>query len=149
VAGGDSRRRALRRETSSLISGRSGRPRSDPGRPLTIRVQREAGHALVTVAGEIDIATVAQLEEQLSALADSGRPLVADLGQVSFIDAAGLRALGRAAKQAAAHSARMHVVCGRPQILRLFELTGLDDRVSVTHTLADALESLHEDPGPG
>jgi anti-sigma B factor antagonist len=148
VAGGDSRRRALRRETSSLISGRSGRPRSDPGRPLTIRVQREAGHALVTVAGEIDIATVAQLEEQLSALADSGRPLVADLGQVSFIDAAGLRALGRAAKQAAAHSVRMHVVCGRPQILRLFELTGLDDRVSVTRTLTDALESLHEDPGP-
>jgi anti-sigma B factor antagonist len=148
VAGGDSRRRALRRETSSLISGRSGRPWSDPGRPLTIRVQREAGHALVTVAGEIDIATVAQLEEQLSALAGSGRPLVADLGQVSFIDAAGLRALGRAAKQAAAHSGRMHVVCGRPQILRLFELTGLDDRVSVTHTLADALESLYEDPGP-
>jgi anti-sigma B factor antagonist len=147
VAGGDSRRRALRRETSSLISGRSGRPRSDPGRPLTIRVQREAGHALVTVAGEIDIATVAQLEEQLSALADSGRPLVADLGQVSFIDAAGLRALGRAAKQAAAHSVRMHVVCGRPQILRLFELTGLDNRVSVTRTLADALESLHKDPG--
>jgi anti-sigma B factor antagonist len=148
VAGGDSRRRALRRETSSLISGRSGRPRSDPGRPLTIRVQREPGHALVTVAGEIDIATVAQLEEQLSALADSGRPLVADLGQVSFIDAAGLRVLGRAAKQAAAHSVRMHVVCRRPQILRLFELTGLDDRVSVTRTLADALESLHEDPGP-
>jgi anti-sigma B factor antagonist len=149
VAGGDSRRRALRRETSSLISGRGGRQRSAPGRPLTIRVQREAGHALVTVAGEIDIATVAQLEEQLSALAGSGRPLVADLGQVSFIDAAGLRALGRAAKQAAAHSGKMHVVCGRPQILRLFELTGLDDRVCVTHTLADALESLHEDPGPG
>ena len=145
MAGGDSRRRALRRETSSLISGRA---RSAPGRPLTIRVQREPGHALVTVAGEIDIATVAQLEEQLSALAGSGRPLVADLGQVSFIDAAGLRALGRAAKQAAAHSTRMHVVCGRPQILRLFELTGLDDRVSVTRTLADALESLHEDPGP-
>jgi anti-sigma B factor antagonist len=148
VAGGDSRRHALRRETSSLISGRSGRQRPAPGRPLTIRVQREAGHALVTVAGEIDIATVGQLEEQLSALADGERPLVADLGQVSFIDAAGLRALGRAAKQAAAHSGKMHVVCGRPQILRLFELTGLDDRVSVTHTLADALESLHEDPDP-
>jgi len=94
------------------------------------------------------IATVAQLGRQGSALAGRGRPLVADLGQVSFMDAAGLRGLGRAAKQAAAHSGKMHVVCGRPQILRLFQLTGLDDRVSVTHTLADALESLHEGPDP-
>ncbi len=148
MASGDSRRRALRREPSALIPGRGGRQRSAPGQALTIRVQREAGHALVTVAGEIDIATVNQLEEKLSALAVSERPLVADLGQVSFIDAAGLRALGRAAKLAAAHSGKMHVVCGRPQILRLFELTGLDDRISVTDTLAGALESLHEDAGP-
>ncbi len=90
------------------------------------------------MAGEIDIATVAQFEEQLLALAATDRPLVADLGQVSFIDAAGLRALGRAAKQAAAHRGRLHVVCGRPQILRLFHLTGLDDRVSLARTLADA-----------
>ena len=146
MAGGDSRRRALRRETSTLIPGRGGRQRQAPTRPLTIRVQRAAGHALVTVAGEIDIATVVQFEEELSALAAGGRRLVADLGQVSFIDAAGLRALGRAAKQAAAHSGKMHVICGRPQILRLFQLTGLDERIALDRTLADALQSLAENP---
>ena len=138
MAGGDSRRRALRRETSSLISGRA---RSAPGRPLTIRVQREPGHALVTVAGEIDIATVAQLEEQLFALATSGNVLVADLTQVSFIDAAGLRALGRAAAEAAAHRVTVYVVCGRDHILRLLHLTGLDRRITVARTLTEALQS--------
>jgi anti-anti-sigma regulatory factor len=53
----------------------------------------------------------------------------------------------RYAKQAAAHRGRLHVVCGRPQILRLFHLTGLDDRVSLARTLADALQSLDDNPG--
>ena len=44
---------------------------------------------LVTVAGEVDIATVPRLREQLFALAAGGRPLIADLDRVSFIDAAG------------------------------------------------------------
>jgi anti-anti-sigma factor len=60
---------------------------------LTIRVRHERGYAIVSVAGEIDIATVAQLRERLFGLATSGCPLVADLDQVSFIDAAGLGVL--------------------------------------------------------
>ena len=60
------------------------------GKVLTIRTRREPGYVVVTVAGEIDIATVARLRERLSALAAGGLPLVADLDQVSFIDATGL-----------------------------------------------------------
>ena len=58
---------------------------------------------LVTVAGEVDIATVAQLRESLRALVAGGRRVVADLDQVSFIDAAGLGVLAGAAGLAAAH----------------------------------------------
>jgi anti-sigma B factor antagonist len=104
-----------------------------------MRVRREPGHVLVTVAGEIDIATVAQLEKQLSALAVAGEVVLADLTQVSFIDAAGLRALGQAAGQAAEHGGRLHVICGRDHILRLFHLTGLDRRIAVVRTLTEAL----------
>jgi anti-sigma B factor antagonist len=138
---GEPRLRVLRREKSSLMPGRGGRQRPLPGQALAMRVQHEPGHVLVTVAGEIDIATVAQLEEQLSTLATSGNVLVADLTQVSFIDAAGLRALGRAAAQAAAHRVTVYVVCGRDHILRLFHLTGLDRRITVARTLTEALQS--------
>jgi STAS domain len=59
------------------------------GEALTIEALHEQGYPVLTVAGEIDIATAARLRERLSELAASGRPLVADLDQVGFIDSAG------------------------------------------------------------
>jgi anti-sigma B factor antagonist len=109
---------------------------------LTIRARREAGYVIVSVAGEIDIATVARLRERLTALAVGGLPLVADLDQVSFIDATGLGALAVAARQAAAHGVSLHVVCSRPQTRRLFRVTGLDRQVPLARDLAEALGAL-------
>jgi len=57
---------------------------------LTVEVRQEPGHLLVTVAGEIDIATVPQLQERLAEPAASGQPLIVDLDRVTFIDASGL-----------------------------------------------------------
>ena len=95
-----------------------------------------------TVAGEIDIATATRLRERLFELAAGGRPLVADLDQVRFIDSAGLSALVGAAKRAAAHGGSLHVVCARPQIRQLFRLTGLDRRLMPARTLDEALDAL-------
>ena len=99
------------------------------GEALIIEARQERGCAIVTVAGEIDIATATRLRERLFELAADGRPLVADLDQVRFIDSAGLSALVGAAKRAAAHGGSLHVVCARPQIRQLFRLTGLDRRL--------------------
>jgi hypothetical protein len=49
------------------------------GEALTIEVRSGRGVAIVTLAGEIDIATVPRLRERLLEVAASGRPLVADL----------------------------------------------------------------------
>jgi anti-sigma B factor antagonist len=112
------------------------------GKALTIRSQREPGYVVVSVAGEIDIATVARLRERLGALAVAGLPLVADLDQVTFIDATGLGALAVAARQAAAQGTSLHVVCARPQTRRLFRVTGLDRQVPLARDLAEALRAL-------
>jgi anti-sigma B factor antagonist len=112
------------------------------GKALTIRTRRGPGYVIVSVAGEIDIATVDRLRERLSALAAAGLPLVADLDQVSFIDATGLGALAGAARQAAAHGVSLHVVCARPQTRRLFRVTGLDRQVPLARDLAEALHAL-------
>jgi anti-sigma B factor antagonist len=112
---------------------------------LTIRARREPGCVVVTVAGEVDIATVARLRARLSALAVGGVPLVADLDQVSFIDATGLGALAGAARQATAQGSSMYVVCARPQTRRLFRVTGLDRQIPLARDLAEVLRAL--DPG--
>ena len=120
--------------------GNTGRPGSDRtlagpggrlamGEALVIEARQERGCAIVTAAGEIDIATATRLRERLFELAAGGRPLVADLDQVRFIDSAGLSALAGAANRAAAHGGSLHVVCARPQIRQLFRLTGLDRRL--------------------
>jgi len=112
------------------------------GEALTIEARQERGYPIVTVAGEIDIATAAGLRERLSELAASGRPLVADLDQVRFIDSAGLAALVGAANRAAAHGGSLHVVCGRPRVRQLFRLSGLDRRLPPARTLDEALNAL-------
>jgi anti-sigma B factor antagonist len=111
-------------------------------RVMTIRARREPGYVVVTVAGEVDIATVARLRERLSALAVSGVPLVADLDQVSFIDATGLGALARAARDAAAQGVSLYVVCDRPQTRRLFRVTGLDREIPLARDLAEVIHTL-------
>ena len=109
---------------------------------LTIRARRGPGYVVVTVAGEVDIATVAELRERLAALAVSGVPLVADLDQVSFIDATGLGALAGAAREATKHGTSLHVVCAQPQTRRLFRVTGLDRQIPLAHDLAEVLRVL-------
>jgi anti-sigma B factor antagonist len=112
---------------------------------LTIRTRREPGYVIVTVVGEVDIATVARLRERLSAVAVAGVPLVADLDQVSFIDATGLGALVGAAREAAAQGTSMYVVCARPQTRRLFRVTGLDRQMPLARDLAEVLHAI--EPG--
>jgi anti-sigma B factor antagonist len=106
---------------------------------LTILVRHEPGYVLVTVAGEVDFASAAGLRERLVTLAAAGRPLVADLDRVSFIDAAGLGALAGAARHATAHGSSLRVVCGRHRVRRLFGLTQLDQVVPLAASLAEIL----------
>jgi anti-sigma B factor antagonist len=138
--------RAVQPETLCPIPAESGTPRSIPDNVLAVRVRRKPKYVLVEVAGEVDIATVARLRERLWPLAASGRPLVADLDQVSFIDASGLGALACAARLAAEHGASLQVVCAQQQIRRLFRLTGLAGPISLVRTLAEALQVLAANP---
>jgi anti-sigma B factor antagonist len=118
------------------------------GEALIIEVRHEQGYAIVAPAGEIDIATVSRLREQLFELAASGRPLVADLDQVSFIDSAGLSVLVGTANRAAAHGGSLYAACARPKIRKLFRLTGLDRRIPLARTLDEAREALQARTAP-
>jgi anti-sigma B factor antagonist len=109
---------------------------------LIIRVRHQPGHVLITVAGEIDIATAPQLRDRLAALAASGRRLVVDLAQVSFLGAAGLDVLAAAARQARARGGGLGVVSPRPLVRRLFAITGLDRQIWLARTVTEALAAL-------
>jgi anti-sigma B factor antagonist len=107
---------------------------------LTVKIRHEHGCAIVTPAGELDIATAPQLRECLLAL--PGRTLVIDLDQVSFCDATGLGVLVGAANRVGASGASLRLVCSRPGIRRLFDLTGLARRLPLARTLDEVLAAL-------
>ena len=131
----DSFRAATQSDTAVLMLATSDGPDLDG--VLTVLVRHEPDYVLVTVAGEVDFASAAGLREQLFTLAPAGRPLVADLDRVSFIDAAGLGVLAGAARQAAAEGTSLQVVCARRRVRQLFGLTQLDQAVPVAASLAE------------
>jgi anti-sigma B factor antagonist len=116
---------------------------------LAIQVRHRPGYTVITLAGEIDVTTAPRLRKRLTALASSGRPVVADLNQTSFLDAAGLGVLAAAAQQAAASGGSLHIVSARHQVRRILTLTGMDQQLSLAPTQAAALASLPVAQGTG
>lgn len=117
---------------------------------LAVAVRRERGAVIAEVAGEIDLSTVAGLRERLTALADSGQPLIIDLNRVTFIDSTGLGVLVSVARRAGANGGALHAVCSQEHTRHLLWLTGVDRRIPLSATVDGALMLLTASPdAPG
>jgi anti-sigma B factor antagonist len=89
------------------------------------RVVPDRDHALVFLAGEIDIATASEIRWRLAGLPELGFASVTlDLRGVTFIDLSGLRAIERARARALARGIRFDVVAEPPAVSRLLRLAG-------------------------
>jgi len=96
--------------------------------------------AILSVAGEVDLATVGGLRQAVSdLLAQRPARLVLDLSEVSFIDSTGLGVLIGARKRAIRAGVSLGVVCSNTRILRIFAITGLRQALDVHDTLASAV----------
>ena len=89
------------------------------------------------VSGEMDLAPVPELEQHLD-FEGPGAIVVLDLSAVSFIDSTGLRSIVWAHDEAADGGKELRVVAG-PKVLRLLQITGLDQRLTVFEDRSSAL----------
>lgn len=94
-----------------------------------------AGPAMVvTAAGEIDSTTAPVLRQHLDALLDGDvRELTVDLGQVSFLDSAGLCVLATAHRRAVRQDVRMRVLASSRAVIRPLQITGLWELLHAEH----------------
>ncbi len=98
---------------------------------------------VVTVAGELDVATAPALRDQLDrVLTEGGTDTVVDLLAVSFIDSVALGILVDASKRTKARGGTLRLVSDDRQIARIMEITGLDRVLRIHTTLREALELL-------
>ena len=85
------------------------------------------GNQVVTVTGELDIATAEQAYSYLSGVIDDWpMPVSVDVGGLTFCDASGLGVLARAARQARQAGRQLRLTSPRPSLLKIMRITGLD-----------------------
>ena len=98
-----------------------------PGR-LGVTVELGEDEVSLTLDGELDLASVGELEQQLAdAQARAPARLVVDLRRLAFIDSSGLRTIIQADANARAQGTDLVLRPGDESIQRVFELTGALD----------------------
>ena len=103
----------------------------DEAQPPFVCTWKAAGlnAAWVLLAGELDLASSAQLKETLREAQHHARVLVLDLRKLTFIDSSGVYVVLNAACGARREGGRVMLVRGPPQVDRLFTLIAAPDEV--------------------
>lgn len=96
---------------------------------LEMRYQVTAdGKATVKLRGELDIATADQAYAYLRDVVDSqAGPVLMNLSELSFCDAAGLGVLARVAGHARRSGRSLKLTAASPSLLRIMAITGMDE----------------------
>jgi anti-sigma B factor antagonist len=111
--------------------------------PITTAITYQEGIAVLTVGGEVDLATVPEFDAAITqALTREPTALVIDLSGVDFFASAGLQALV-ATHESVSKSAKFAVVANGPATSRPIQLTGLDQIFSLYPTLDEAMAALN------
>jgi anti-sigma B factor antagonist len=100
---------------------------------LKVTTQSQGDHAIMSVAGEIDLYTAPRLHTELmSALAqDAPLRLVVDMTGVEFCDSTGMNVLLAAQRRAREAGGDVQLASPRPAIRKVLQVTGLESVFTV------------------
>ena len=93
--------------------------------------------AWIAVSGELDLATVAQLDQALRDALSTARVVTVDLRRLRHIDSTGLHLILEADERARCGARRLVFVRGPAHIDRLFDLVRISDQISVIDLVTD------------
>ena len=131
----------------------SERPRTSEAievrRATAFRIDEEKGHegdVVLAPHGDLDLKVAPELQGRIAAAIEDGADaVVIDLSAVTFIDSMGLGVLVGAAHRLKPRGGRLRVVVPAPHLRRIFELTLLDQVLSLDSTRDEALTRLLDD----
>jgi anti-sigma B factor antagonist len=107
-----------------------------------IEVSNRDGCTVVSVRGEVDLATAPTLKNRLLDLVTSGvTEIVVDLSATEFLDSTGLGAVVAAYKRVRAHDGHLKLVATSARVRRVFEITNLNRVVPICATVDEACAS--------
>jgi anti-sigma B factor antagonist len=104
--------------------------------------------AVVAVPGELDLTIADGLREALLGALNAGAlGLVVDMTATTFCDSAGISAITRAVRRAAANDAIIRLAVTAAPVLRVLNLVGIDRLIDVYPDVSAALASLPDQAG--
>ena len=96
--------------------------------------------SVVAVRGELDLTTAPRLKWMLHDLLEASRTkLVVDLTDTTFMDSTALGVLV-GIHRSLEEGMRLAIVCSRLNVLKIFELSGMDGVFTIVPTLDEALQ---------
>ena len=98
--------------------------------PFTCEVTPERDRVIVAPRGELDMATVGAVEQELRRLREAGfHGILLDLRGLTFMDSSGLHLVMRWASEALQDGFEFELEPGPPVVQRIFDLAALTDRL--------------------
>ncbi|MCW2876955.1 MAG: anti-sigma factor antagonist [Sphaerisporangium sp.] len=118
---------------------------SVPAVELKVSTRSHAGHAILSVVGEIDLYTAPRLQAEFTRLLETGpERVVIDMSGVEFCDSTGMNVLLSALKRMRERGGVLEVASPRPAVRKILQVTGLDSVFTVHDTIpAELLTAEH------
>ncbi len=100
--------------------------------------EEDVGSAsIVTVKGEIDVASAPALRSKLhSVLGDGKSSVTVDLREVTFLDSSALGVLVGALRRCRESDCQFKLIIDSPRLLKIFEITGLNSVFDIAESRA-------------
>jgi anti-sigma B factor antagonist len=104
--------------------------------------------AVLAVPAEVDLTNADALREALLEVLNAGAlGLVVDMTATTFCDSAGISAVTRAVRRAAANDATVRLVVTSTPVLRVLNLVGIDRLIEIHPSVSAARASLPDQAG--
>lgn len=96
---------------------------------------------LLKISGEVDVYTSPRLRTAMLEHLDGGcSSLIVDLADVDYLDSSGLGTLVAGLKRSKEQGGQVYLVSPKPRIVRVLEVTGLDQVFSVLGSVEEACQ---------
>jgi anti-sigma B factor antagonist len=105
---------------------------------MRIEMTSNSDRQVITVSGEVDLATSPDLDVAIIAALESGvESLVIDLAEVSFMDSSGLGVIVRGLKRCREADKDLDLIISNERVLKVFGITGLDQVIPIHTSIED------------
>jgi anti-anti-sigma factor len=98
---------------------------------FSVEERRSDGKVVLTVHGELDLASAEDVAARLADLRAAGEPVLLDLDELDFMDSSGLRMVLNAAEASDATGWPFTLTAGPDQVQRLVESTRVTGRLPI------------------